>query len=83
MGRPAGEDGRAVLDAILVLLADHELSPGAFAARVAASAGCSVHSCLTAAIATSAGAEVARRYDRIEELLDRAGSNADLIAHAK
>lgn len=83
MGRPAGEGDRAVLDAILVLLADHELSPGAFAARVAASAGCSVHSCLTAAIATSAGAEVARRYDRIEELLDRAGSDADLIAHAK
>ncbi|MBL0420729.1 citrate synthase [Ramlibacter sp. AW1] len=83
LGRAPGEADRALLDATLVLLADHELSPGAFSARIAASAGCSVHSCLASAIATSSGTEVGRRYDRIEELLDRTGSTAELAAHAR
>lgn len=39
----------------LVLLADHELNPSTFAARVAASTGASIAACLMAALATLSG----------------------------
>ncbi|MFD0669658.1 citrate synthase [Ramlibacter sp. MAHUQ-53] len=73
--RPAASDA-ALLDAMLVLLADHELSPGTFAARIAASGGSPVHACLAAGLASSAGTEVARRYGRVEAFLDEAGQGA-------
>lgn len=76
--RPDAADQR-LLNAMLVLLADHELSPGTFAARVAASSGSPIHACLGAAIATSAGTEVARRYERVEALLDAHDSEAALM----
>lgn len=83
LGRPLVPADVELLDATLVLLADHELSPGTFAARVAASAGCSVHSCVSAAILASSGTQVTLRYERVEQLLDQASSGRELIAHAK
>lgn len=83
LGRPVKEPDRELLDATLVLLADHELSPGTFAARVAASAGCPLHSCVAAAIAGSSGTAVGRRYDRIEEFLNSCGSTSALVRSAQ
>lgn len=54
------------MDTILVLMADHELTTSTFAARVAASAGSLLHGCVTAALATNAGIEIGRLYDRVE-----------------
>lgn len=72
------DEDRALLDATLVLLADHELSPGTFAARVAASGGSPIHACMAAAIAASAGTEVARRYDNVETFLAKGESQDEL-----
>ena len=67
MGRPENAEDSRLLNAILVLLADHELSPGTFAARIAASAGTPIHSCIAAAIAASSGTEIAHRYEWLDE----------------
>lgn len=79
LGRPGSADDVALLNAMLVLLADHELSPGTFAARIAASSASPLHACLAAALAASAGTEVTRRYQRIEMLLAGEGG---LSAHS-
>ncbi len=71
-----------LMNALLVLMADHELSPGAFAARVAASAGASLHSCLAAALSVSAGSEVARLYERADQFLCSAGRATTLLRRA-
>lgn len=70
------------IESFLILFADHELSPGAFAARVAASCGATLHSCITSAIATSTGVQVGRMYDRIEELLTDEPEKDSLLRRA-
>jgi len=57
------------IDALLIVLADHELTSSTFAARVAASAGATLHGCVTAALATASGPEIGRLYDRVEDFL--------------
>ena len=69
--RPSPQDLR-LLNATLVLLADHELSPGTFAARIAASSGSALHACLAAALAANSGIEVTRRYERVEQFMSKA-----------
>lgn len=44
-----------VLDTVLVLLADHELNPSSFTARIAASTHAGPYACVAAALATSSG----------------------------
>lgn len=68
-GRPLRPQDERLLNATLVLLADHELSPGTFSARIAASGGSALHACLAAALAASSGTEVTRRYERVEAFL--------------
>jgi len=70
------------LQAILVLLADHELSPGALAARVVASAGGTLHSCLAAALCATSGLDVGRMYERVEEFLGRSPGKGTLVRRA-
>jgi citrate synthase len=77
-GAERPEDLQAV-QAILVLLADHELAPGSFAARVAASSGASLHGCLVSALCTNAGLRAGRVYDLSEEFLSGARSRAGLM----
>ncbi len=72
------DDNKAALQAILILLADHELSPGTLGARVVASAGGTLHGCLASALCATSGLEVGRIYDRVEDLLGR-GSAAPLM----
>jgi citrate synthase len=76
-------DNRAAMDAILVLLADHELSPGAFAARVAASAGATLHNCVASAICTISGAHIGKLYDGVAGFLGHATSSAVLMKRAR
>lgn len=83
MGRPVRDDDLRLLNAVLVLLADHELSPGTFAARIAASAGTPVHSCIAAAVAASSGTEIARRYEWLDEFQKSCRSKPALIAKAE
>ncbi len=69
LGVPGTDENLAALDAVLITLADHELAPATFVARVAASGGSTLHSCLVAALNAHAGMEIGRAHDRIDELL--------------
>lgn len=61
-----------VLNAVLVLLADHEFSPATFAARIAASSGVDLYSCVGAALHVHFGSVLGLRCDRIEQALQAA-----------
>jgi citrate synthase len=65
---------RRAVDQALVLCADHELNPSAFAARVAASTGADLYACVTAALATLSGPRHGGTCDRIEMLVTETGS---------
>jgi citrate synthase len=67
------------VNGLMVLLADHELSPATFAARVAASSGADLQACLVSAIETSSGRRIAEIYDRTEDFLSGARSKAELM----
>jgi citrate synthase len=54
-GQGPGGPGADLIRRTLVLLADHELNPSAFAARVAASTGASLAACALAGLATLSG----------------------------
>lgn len=78
----ASEENKEAIEAALILFADHELSPGAFAARLAASSGAALHSCIASAIATSTGVQIGRMYDQIEEFLADATDKEALLRRA-
>lgn len=80
---PNTDENWEALEALMVLFADHELSPGAFAARVAASSGANLNSCLASALCTTSGMQIGRLYDRVEEFLDRASSKSILVRRAE
>ncbi|MFO0626963.1 MAG: citrate synthase [Polyangiales bacterium] len=69
--RVLGETGARArcLDRALVIVAEHELNPSSFAARVAASAGAGLTACLLAAAATMTGPRHGRMSDALEEIL--------------
>jgi citrate synthase len=83
LGVKDSKDNRAAFEAILMLLADHELSPGTFSARVAASCGSALHSCIVSAICAGSGVQVGRLYDRVEAFLARASTKAVLLRRAE
>lgn len=70
------------LNAALVVLADHELSPSSFAARIAASSGASLHSCLAAATCTNSGAQVGRLYSQVDQFLTGVTTRSALFRRA-
>jgi len=78
---PTDENHEAV-ETLLTLLADHELSPGTFTARVAASSGCTLHSCIASALSVSSGLEIGRLYNRVDEFLKGGRSRSDLMQRA-
>jgi len=75
--RPGAE--RAVNEA-LVLCADHELNPSTFAARVASSTGADLYACVSAALAALSGPLHGGAGDRVERLVEEAGSAARAAA---
>lgn len=74
---------REAFEAILILLADHELSPGTLSARVVASAGGTLHSCLASALCATSGVDVGRMYDSMENFLGRAKTKSVLVRRAR
>jgi citrate synthase len=83
MGAEADAENVRAMQAILILLADHELTPSTFAARVTASTGALLHGCVAAALAANSGSEVGRLYDRVRAFLDGAGTAATMMARAR
>ena len=73
----------AALEAMLILMADHELSPGTLSARVVASGGGSLHSCVASALCTISGVEIGRMYERVELLLGRATTTGVMLQRAQ
>ena len=80
---PDLDANREALRTILILMADHELSPGTLSARVVASAGGTLHSCLAAAMCATSGVEVGRMYDRVEDFLGQAHTATELLKRAR
>jgi citrate synthase len=68
------ERATAMLDAALILSADHELNVSAFAVRVAASAGSSLYDAVLAGLCTLRGTRHGGQTDLVEQLLDESGS---------
>lgn len=80
LGVEETDENRSALQAILILLADHELSTPAFAARMAASCGSTpLHSCIVSAICASSGTHFVGSYDRLEDLLYGDSTRAELF----
>src|ERR1700761_3814929 len=71
-GRGPGGPGADLIRRILVLVADHELNPSAFAARVAASTGASLSASALAGLATLTGPRHGGAPAAIRQLLMRA-----------
>ncbi len=82
LGAGATPQDAALLNAALVLLADEALSPATCAARMAASAGASLHSCIAAAMATASGLDAGRGYEKIGNFLKQAPRGRSLAATA-
>ncbi|MDB5850440.1 MAG: citrate synthase, partial [Rhodoferax sp.] len=80
---PASLENTEALRAILILMADHELPPGTLGARVVASAGGTLHSCLASAMCATSGVEVGRMYERVEAFLGQPQSRTVLLNRAQ
>lgn len=76
-------ENRTALEAILILLADHELSPGTLNARVVASGGGTLHGAIAAAFCATSGLDVGRRYDSVHRFLGRARAGSVLFKRAQ
>lgn len=68
------------LNAALVLMADHELTTPTFVARISASAGCDLPSCILAALQIHFGSEFDLCCDRLELMLDQ---SPKAVVHAR
>ncbi|APW40969.1 citrate synthase [Rhodoferax koreense] len=82
LGMSSTDENRAALRHILILMADHELPPGTLGARVVASAGGTLHSCLASALCATSGVEVGRMYERVEAFLGRPQTRTVLLNRA-
>ena len=72
LGAPARK-GRAAIDRVLILCADHELNASTFAARVVASTGADLYACVAGALAALTGPRHGAASDRVEALLEEVG----------
>jgi citrate synthase len=70
----------SALNAALVVLADHELTPQTFAARLAASSGASLYHAVLSALAVHSGSRIRRSCDRVEDVLGVARNAAEFRA---
>jgi citrate synthase len=79
------EDTLAAIDALLILLADHELNASTFAARVAASTHADVYAVVQAGLATLSGPLHGATSDRFEALLAEVGApeNAERVVQER
>lgn len=73
-GKAPSDDDARVLDACLVLHADHTMNASTFAARVTAATLADIHSAMTSAIATLKGPLHGGANERVFEMLEEIGS---------
>jgi citrate synthase len=83
LGLPAGRDQVALLDAALVMVADHELNPATFSARIAASGSADLHCCIGAALNTHQGTLIGRACDRLEQVFALPSRPSDMVQRAR
>jgi citrate synthase len=76
LGIAANRENVRALNAALVLVADHELTSPTFAARISASVGSNLESCIVAALQVHFGSVLGLCCDRVEELIESAPRNA-------
>jgi len=76
-------DTLSAVQQALVLCADHELNPTTFAARVAASTGADIHSCIGAALGAHFGSLVGSMPDKIEEMFASPVDDKAILATIK
>ena len=69
MGIAPTQTNVRALNAALILIADHEFTPATFAARIAASVGSDLSSCIGAALQVQFGPGLGLRCDKVEQLL--------------
>jgi citrate synthase len=74
LGLQTNLDVTQALDGVLVVVADHEFTPATFAARIAASAGNDLYSCIGAALQVHFGSALGLRSDLLEQRLGTAQS---------
>lgn len=74
----AGTDASSAINQALVLCADDDMSLSTFSARVAASTGAKLRTCVLAAIAAQSGATLGEGCDRAEDLLRGARTRHDV-----
>jgi citrate synthase len=72
---------RGVIEAALILCADHELNVSAFTARAVASAGATPYMALSAALAALSGHRHGGHTARVAALLDARGDPVELLRH--
>jgi citrate synthase len=70
------------LNAALVIVADHEFTPATFAARIAASVGSDLHSCIVAALQVQFGSSLGLRCDLLEQYLGKVPPSARILSLA-
>ncbi|TKC92699.1 hypothetical protein FAZ69_00860 [Trinickia terrae] len=61
-------DNVALLNAVLIICADHELAPSTFVARIAASAGADIYSCVSSALGAFEGMMTGLGCDLAEDM---------------
>jgi citrate synthase len=74
LGGRTGRDAVNAVESALVLLADHELNPSSFAARIPASVGAPLPASMAAAIATLSGPMHGGESERVAAMIDEAES---------
>lgn len=67
-----GEDAVRAIELALIAIADHELNPSTFTARVVASAGSDLYACIAAALAAMSGSFHGGASLQLEAMLDEA-----------
>ncbi|WP_326542736.1 citrate synthase [Pseudorhodoferax sp.] len=76
IGAPADGPVAEVVNTALIVCADHELAPSTFAARIAASAGADLYSCIGSALGAFEGLQTGLGCDLAEALLRECSSPA-------
>jgi citrate synthase len=70
LGVAETDENLEALEAIMTVFADHELSPGTLCARVCASGGSALHSCIASGACAIAGLDIGREYLRVDAFLE-------------
>lgn len=83
LGVPTDSEHVRALDTALVLIADHELNPATFVARVAASAGSQLHACVGAALGVWVGSLIGLTCDQVEGMFPPGVVPAEALARAR